>query len=114
MSSSRVLVMDFVSPLSSLSGLVPPDGGTAWMHDGRNFSRNDYFPADEVLGGVDVVMIPKPPAARSTTELMEEIYGGYLDQHFRQVRETDLRHVDQTRRASVDQGASGLPAFEYT
>ncbi|PJI91471.1 hypothetical protein BC777_0299 [Yoonia maricola] len=90
---AKVLVMDFVSPLTSLAGLEPPQGGTAWMHDGRNFDADFHFTPDELLQGVDVIMIPKRPIAGSTTELMEELYGPYIDKHFKAVRHTGLWRV---------------------
>lgn len=90
---SKVLVMDFVSPLTSLAGLEPPQGGTAWMHDGRNFDADFHFSPDELLDGVDVIMIPGRPIADSTTKLMENIYGPYMDQHFKAVRDSGLWRV---------------------
>lgn len=98
---SRVLNMDFVSPFTSLAGLRPPQGGSAWMHDDRNFDTEHHLPADEMLGGVDVVMIPKKPASESTTEKMEKIYGSYLDQHFLLIRVTDHWRLYQ-RRSLLD------------
>lgn len=94
---SRVLTMDFVSPFTSLAGLRPPEGGSAWMHDNRNFNTDHYLPAEEMLGGVDVVMIPKKPVAETTTQKMKEIYGPYLDQHFQLIRITDHWHLHQRR-----------------
>ncbi|WP_227267999.1 hypothetical protein [Roseobacter weihaiensis] len=92
---TKVLVMDFVSPMTSLVGLNPPQGGTAWMHDGRNFDADFHFSADALLGGVDVIMIPKRPIAESTTDLMEELYGPYIGKHFKAVRQTRLWRVYQ-------------------
>ncbi|WP_039689165.1 hypothetical protein [Tateyamaria sp. ANG-S1] len=87
---ARVLVMDFVSPFASLAGLPPQNGGNAWMHDNRNFDMQVHLPAEEMLGGVDVVMIPKQPVAEGTTQKMREIYGPYLKRHFKQTRNTGL------------------------
>lgn len=100
----KVLVMDFVSPLTSLAGLDPPQGGTAWMHDGRNFDEDFHFSPDELLEGVDVIMIPKRPIADTTTALMEDLYGPYISKHFTAVRHTALWRV--YRR----QAPSNLPA----
>lgn len=93
--ASKVLVMDFVSPMTSLAGLDPPQGGSAWMHDGRNFDADSHFTAEELLDGVDMVMIPKKPIATSVTELMQEIYGPYLEAHFQPVRNTSQWRVYQ-------------------
>ncbi len=95
-----VLVLDFASPFTSLMRLEAPKSGTAWMHDGRNFDARFYFPPEEFLRGVEIVMIPKKPIAGSTTDLMQEIYGDYFDQHFIMVRNTEewtvLRRADST------------------
>ncbi|WP_299546311.1 hypothetical protein [uncultured Tateyamaria sp.] len=99
-SASRVLVMDFVSPFTSLAGLPPPEGGTAWMHDNRNFDLEFHLPAEEMLGGVDVVMIPTQPVAEGTTEKMQQIYGPYLEQHFELTRKTEFWSLYQRRSAT--------------
>ncbi|SLN65148.1 hypothetical protein ROJ8625_03320 [Roseivivax jejudonensis] len=95
----RVLVFDFVSPFSSLLGIAPPDGGPAWMHNGRNFDAENHFPAEEVMGGVDVVMVPKRPVAGGTTKLMLEIYGAHLEDNFRRATDTELWTVYLRREA---------------
>lgn len=89
----RVLVMDFVSPLTSLAGLPPPEGGTAWMHLDRNFNEDFHFSPEALFRGVDVIMIPKKPIAHTTTEAMERIYGPHIRQHFRLVETTELWRV---------------------
>lgn len=108
-SASRVLVMDFVSPFTSLAGLPPPEGGPAWMHSNRNFDLEYHLPAEEVLGGVDVVMIPAQPIADGTTEKMEEIYRPYLERHFRLSRVTTFWSLYQRRTApGADMGLTRL------
>ncbi|MEM7490565.1 MAG: hypothetical protein AAF390_15710 [Pseudomonadota bacterium] len=109
---TQVLVFDFVSPFSALAGLEPPDGGTAWMHDGRNFDGEHYFSAEEVLGDVNLVMIPKRPIAGSTTELMEELYGDHLDRHFRLIRDTTLWRVLERRPPRSDPQVSSRSGGE--
>lgn len=86
--ASKVLVMDFASPFTSLLGLEPPGGGPAWMHDGRNFDDTFHIQGENLFADINVVMIPKDPIAEGTTELMREIYGDYLDRHFKEVSET--------------------------
>lgn len=103
---SRVLVMDFVSPFASLAGLPPQEGGNAWMHDNRNFDLEIHLPADEMLGGVDIVLIPKKPVAEGTTEKMQEIYGPYLEQHFDLIRTTEFWSLLQRR--PVPEAETGL------
>ena len=106
--TTRVLVMDFVSPFASLMGLPPQDGGNAWMHDNRNFDLAVHLPPEEMLGGVDVVMIPKHPVAEGTTQKMQQIYGGYLETHFERTRETGFWSLYQRRPApAADSGPAG-------
>ncbi|APX14043.1 hypothetical protein BWR18_19465 (plasmid) [Tateyamaria omphalii] len=95
--TSRVLVMDFVSPFASLAGLPPQEGGNAWMHDNRNFDLRVHLPAQEMLSGVDVVMIPKHPVAEGTTQKMQQIYGAYLEEHFELTRDTGSWSLYQRR-----------------
>ncbi|GGX67517.1 hypothetical protein GCM10007385_40820 [Tateyamaria omphalii] len=99
-SPSRVLVMDFVSPFASLAGLPPQDGGNAWMHDNRNFDLKIHLPAEEMLGGADVVMIPKRPVAEGTTEKMEQIYAPYLAQHFKLTKNSEAWLLYERRPAN--------------
>lgn len=98
-SASPVLVMDFVSPFTSLAGLPPPEGGPAWMHDNRNFDLEFHLPAEEMLGGVDVIMIPANPVAEGTTEKMQQIYGPYLERHFRLAKTNEFWSLYQRRSA---------------
>ncbi|WP_298972298.1 hypothetical protein [uncultured Roseobacter sp.] len=108
-SASRVLVMDFVSPFTSLAGLPPPEGGPAWMHSNRNFDLEFHLPAEEMLGGVDVVMIPTQPIADGTTKKMEQIYGPYLERHFRLTRVSKFWSLYQRRAApGADMGLTRL------
>ncbi|MEJ6395916.1 hypothetical protein V8J82_21835 [Gymnodinialimonas sp. 2305UL16-5] len=111
MPPSRVLAMDFVSPFTSLTGISPPEGGSAWMHDNRNFDMESYLPAEEMLGGVDIVMIPERPIADSTTEKMEELYGDYLEQHFQLTGENEHWRLYQRRNLL---GIAAPPAVEDT
>ena len=101
--SSRVLVMDFVSPFSSLVGLQPPEGGAAWMHDNRNFDLDFHLPAEEMLDGVDIVMVPKKPAAEGTTEKMLVIYAPYLKEHFELARATKHWSLYKRREAQPEE-----------
>lgn len=111
-SASRVLVMDFVSPFTSLAGLPPPEGGPAWMHDNRNFDLEFHLPAEEMLGGVAVVMIPMQPVSEDTTEKMQQIYGPYLERHFRLTRSTGHWDLYQRRPApEADMGLTGLYSY---
>ncbi|WP_299706589.1 hypothetical protein [uncultured Tateyamaria sp.] len=99
-SPSRVLVMDFVSPFASLAGLPPQEGGNAWMHDNRNFDLEVHLPAEEMLGGVEVVMIPKQPVAEGTTEKMQQIYGPYLEKHFELTKTSEAWFLYERRPAN--------------
>ncbi|MCV3273636.1 hypothetical protein [Roseobacter sinensis] len=107
--ASRVLVMDFVSPFASLAGLPPQQGGNAWMHDNRNFDLKVHLPDEEMLGGVDVVMIPRQPVAEATTDKMKDIYGSYLDRHFELTKTTEFWSVFERRPSSTSETKPGRP-----
>ncbi|WP_179378344.1 hypothetical protein [Jannaschia marina] len=106
---SRVLVMDFVSPFASLAGLPPQEGGNAWMHDNRNFDMEVHPPAEEMLGGVDVVMVPRHPVAKGTTDKMKELYGPYLRQHFVLTKTSDFWSVFERDPSKAPNGPPSGP-----
>ena len=84
---SRIFSMSFSNPFPFALELPPPRGDASWWHGGKSFNRN-YFPdADQVFKNVDMVMVPKFADSQlqrrsEATELMKEIYGGYLKSHF--------------------------------
>lgn len=99
--ADNVLVLDFASPMTSLAGINPPPGGTAWMHDGRNFDADFHLSAQDLLGGVDVVMIPKRPIATTTTDLMKDIYSTYIKTHYKAVQQTALWQVYRRKEPTL-------------
>jgi hypothetical protein len=84
---SRIFSMSFANPFPFALELPPPRGDALWWVENMSFNRN-YFPdANQVFKNVDIVMIPKFADSQlqrrsQATELMKEIYGGYLKSHF--------------------------------
>lgn len=91
---SRVSVLDFVNPFSAGLGLAPPRGDSAWLHWGRNVSEAGFVPAEELLGDVELLMVPKG-GINSGPRI--DLYGPSIKQAFDVVRETDAWTVYRRR-----------------
>lgn len=86
--SSRITVLDCTNPFSF--GLLQrsPRGDALWWLLGGNFNERYFPPAQKVFREVTLVMIPKYPELRRTTEALLRIYGFYLDKFFYKKAET--------------------------
>jgi hypothetical protein len=102
--AGKVFVFDMGNPFNALLGRVPPVGVDAWNHKGRTISEERYRPAEVMFADVDVVMVPKAPSELSTTQLLTEIYGPYLRQHYRHAGKSDYWDA-YSRRAGRDRTA---------
>jgi hypothetical protein len=74
----RVGLLDAVNPLPFMLGLQPPSGRQLWF--------DPAFPwpdAEEFLGGLDYVFVPKFPSDSASAHAALRHYGGFLAQHFR-------------------------------
>ena len=80
--AERVYVLDFVNPFSAGLDLQPPRGDTSWQHFERTFNRDHFWPPDEVLRNVDVVMEPKHPVERFTYYGLRDLYLPYVHANF--------------------------------
>jgi hypothetical protein len=74
----HVGLLDTVNPLPFMLGLPPPSGRQLWFD--RAFP---WPPAEQFLGLMDVVLVPKFPADSSSTGWALGHYGDYLAQNFR-------------------------------
>lgn len=74
----HVGLLDTVNPLPFMLGLPPPRGRQLWFD--RAFP---WPPAEEFLGLMDVVLVPKFSADSSSTHWALGHYGDYLAQNFR-------------------------------
>jgi len=77
MANGRVAMLDQVDPLPFMLGLEPPRGGNIWSGAGAPTpSAQDY------LGEVDHVLIPRFSTNFAWTEQAKTAYGAYLAAHF--------------------------------
>jgi hypothetical protein len=77
-----VFVLDFVSPFSAGLGLQPPEGDSSWQHIGRTFNDQVFLPPEELFSGVRIIMDPKYPVERFTTDGLRRAYLPYIQQNF--------------------------------
>lgn len=80
--SGKVFVFDMANPFPALLGRPAPRGVDAWNHVGRTITRDLHRPPDLMLADVDVVMVPKAPMELGTTELLQRVYGPYVQNHY--------------------------------
>lgn len=81
-SGKRILTFDFVSPFSFVLAAPPPPGGHTCLVFARTLSEKSHPPADELLGPVECVMVPRLPVEPATTEFLSRTYGEYLHTNF--------------------------------
>jgi hypothetical protein len=94
----NVSVLDFANPFTAGLGLPPSRGDYAWLHWGRNINDVHHLPPEQLLGGVDVLMLPK---AGINGIPLRNLYGSYIREAFDPIRHTDLWTVYKRREASV-------------
>ncbi|MGD9883713.1 MAG: hypothetical protein AB7U95_26740 [Reyranella sp.] len=78
-----IAVLDNVNPLPFMLGQPPIPGANLWS--GWNAPVRT---ADEYLGGIRYVLIPKFPVTPQWTADLKKLYGRYLDDHFHPAAET--------------------------
>ncbi|HEX2146909.1 MAG TPA: hypothetical protein VHG11_04570, partial [Pseudorhizobium sp.] len=96
----RVLVLDFANPFSAGLNLRPPRGDSAWLHWGRNVNEATHLEPDEMLGDVEIVMIPK---IGINSLPLQQVYGPYITRNFVRLKETNEWTVYQRRPAMVSE-----------
>jgi hypothetical protein len=94
----NVSVLDFANPFSAGLGLPPSRGDYAWLHWGRNIDDRHHPPPGELLGNVDVLMVPKDGINDAP---LRELYGAYIREAFVPIRETDRWVVHRRREARM-------------
>lgn len=78
-----IALLDSVNPLPFMLGRAPARGANLWS----TWSAPRQS-ADQYLGGVRYVLVPKFPTSPQWTEDLLHLYGAYLEEHFRQAAET--------------------------
>jgi hypothetical protein len=94
----NVSVLDFANPFTAGLSLPPSRGDYAWLHWGRNINDVHHLPPEQLLGGVDVLMVPK---AGINGIPLRNLYASYIREAFDPIRYTDLWTVYKRREASV-------------
>ncbi len=92
-------MLDFVNPFSFILNLKPPLGGHTCLHYGQVVSEDSYPPAEEVLGGSDIIMVPRVPRIPITAEFLWRIYRPFIEQNYEHKAESKYWDV-WTRRES--------------
>ena len=78
-----IALLDSVNPLPFMLGRAPARGANLWS----TWSAPPR-PADQYLGGVRYVLVPKFPTSPQWTDDLLRLYGGYLEEHFRWAAES--------------------------
>jgi hypothetical protein len=96
MQPKQVSVLDFANPFSAGLNLPPPRGDSAWLHWGRNVSAEHFLPPEQLLGDVEVLMIPKWGINHIP---LRELYQSYVADAFEPVVETEswILHLRRDR-----------------
>ncbi|MBJ6123963.1 hypothetical protein [Microvirga splendida] len=94
----NVSVLDFANPFSAGVGLPPSRGDYAWLHWGRNINDLHHLPPEQLLGDVDVLMVPK---AGINGIPLRNLYADYIREAFDPIRRTDLWTVYKRREAGM-------------
>lgn len=94
----NVSVLDFANPFSAGLDLPPSRGDYAWLHWGRNINDVHHLPPEQLLGEVDVLMVPK---AGINGIPLRTLYGSYIQEAFDPIRYTDRWTVYKRREASL-------------
>lgn len=82
---SRILALDFANPFTFALNLPPQDGDALWWHYHHTFDQKSFPEAERVFREVNLVIIPKQSdEGSSASKYLQEIYGDYLHQHFRE------------------------------
>jgi hypothetical protein len=78
--TDRILPLFATNPFPALTGTPAPRGVLAWWHPGRTFTETNAPPADQVLGDVTLILVPRQGA-----DLMLLLYGGAIQRGYRPV-----------------------------
>jgi hypothetical protein len=82
----KVLVLDFANPFSAGLDLVPPRGGSAWLHWGRNIDASHFIPPERMFADVEVLMVPKWGVNNLP---LRDLYQSYIEAMFEPTLESE-------------------------
>ena len=95
-------MLDFVGPFTAGLGLAPTQGGSTWHHWGRTVDARHHMPPDDFLADARIVMEPKAPIERWTTNGLREVYAAALAERFVLAAETEFWRLHVARDARLD------------
>lgn len=101
----KIFVLDFANPFSAGLDLVPPRGGSAWLHWERNIDASNFMPAELLFADVEWLMIPKWGINNTP---LRELYRSYIDAEFEPLSESK-GWIIQRRRSSEVASNLSLP-----
>ena len=85
----RILTIDVINPFPLLLGW--PEGfGMTYFQPGQTISDKAHPAPEKIFQNIDCVLVPKLPVEMAARNLLLDIYGAYLSQHFNPVAETAL------------------------
>lgn len=82
-----VYSLAYVNPFNYAMQRKPARGGSAWLHPVYNFSDTHKPSPEWLMGGADVIMVPKCPWCHKTDYVMRN-YSAYLFAHFHPIVES--------------------------
>ncbi len=94
---SRIATLDNVNPFPALLGW-PVGGGMIFVADRYLISREHHLSDEEMFGQIDCVLIPKVQLD-GVRDLLEDIYGPYLQANFVKTGETNTWTVLSAKAA---------------
>lgn len=83
-----IFVFDSINPFNFALGKRPSTSHLFSYDFNRQFSKDNYIPADATFATVSLAMMPKFQIGHHDRQALEELYGDYLREHFEIVRDT--------------------------
>jgi hypothetical protein len=105
----KVFVLDFVNPFSAGLDLIPPHGGSTWLHWGRNINASNFIPAETMFADVDVLMVPKWGI---NSIPLQGLYQSYIEDAFEPVTESTGWIIYRRRSSEVASKSGSFGARE--
>jgi len=93
-SGDRVTAFAFANPFSFALDIPPAHERPFWWDLNFSFDRTHYPPANQFLGDATLVIMPRLQDRSvgysfETVDVMKDLYGGYLNDHFHEIDSTD-------------------------
>ena len=79
-SRDKILTFDFSNPFPLALSWKSPTGDILWWHYGLTFTERIYPPAESVLGGASIIMIPLKPVDLVSRNRMLQAYHSALEE----------------------------------